>query len=311
MKNQNNSSKIWAIGGGKGGVGKSFLISNIAHSLAMKGEKTILIDADFGGANLHSFLGISKPPRSLADFFTKKMPLADLVIDTGIPDLSLVVGVIGSFTPENINHAQKLKFFRHIKQLEADNVLIDLGAGANFNIIDTFLLADKKIVAILPEITAMDNMYAFLKYAFFRRLVRIFTENRMQYVIKNAYQEYKDDPNNNSGNLHQFIQYLKSTEQPAEQIVQQVLDSYEVNIIVNQARSKQDITLGNSVKSICLKYLGFHSSYVGYIEHDEAVPLAINSRRPYLLANPASQFKEEINRITNNLLRGEQVRLRL
>lgn len=309
-KRNNNHCTIWAIGGGKGGVGKSFLISNIAHSLALKGEKTILIDADFGGANLHSFLGITKPPRSLADFFTKKIPLADLVIDSGIPDLSLIVGVIGSFTPENINYAQKLKFFRHIKQLEADNVLIDLGAGANFNIIDTFLLADKKIVVILPEITAMDNMYSFLKYAFFRRLARVFAENRMKYVIQNAYQEYKEK-SVNTGNLNQFIQFLRDVDEPAERIVEQVLSGYKVNIIVNQARSKQDIILGSSVKSICLKYLGFNSRYVGYIEHDESVPMAINSRQPYLLANPASQLKEEINRITNNLLRGEQVRLRL
>jgi flagellar biosynthesis protein FlhG len=303
--NEKNNCEVWAVGGGKGGVGKSFLISNIAHSLAMEGKKTILIDADYGGANLHSILGITKPARSLTDFFTKKRPLQDLVIDSGIPNLGLVVGMIRSFAPENINYAQKLKFLRHIRLLEADYVLADLGSGAGFNIIDTFLLADKKIVVILPEVTAMDNMYSFLKYAFFRRLVQEFTKNSLQYVILNAYRDYKET---HSGNLHQFIQYLQSTDVVAEQIVQQVLSEYEVQIIVNQIKSQQDIVLGSSVKSVCLKYFGFNARYLGYIEHNDTIPQTINNRRPYLLANPTSRFTEEMQRISNNLLTNQQIR---
>ena len=306
--NEKNNCEVWAVGGGKGGVGKSFLISNIAHCLAIEGKKTILIDADYGGANLHSILGITKPARSLTDFFTRKMPLQDLEIDSGIPNLGLVVGMIRSFAPESINYAQKLKFLRHIRLLEADYVLADLGSGAGFNIIDTFLLADKKIVVILPEVTAMDNMYSFLKYAFFRRLVQEFTKNRLQYVILNAYRDYKET---NAGNLHLFIQYLQSTDDAAEQIVQQVLSDYEVQIIVNQVKSQQDIGLGSSVKSVCLKYLGFHARYPGYIEHNDTIPHAINNRQPYLLANPTSRFTDEMQRISNNLLTNQQMRLHL
>lgn len=310
MKNNlENGCMVWAVGGGKGGVGKSFLISNLAHSLALQGKKTILIDADFGGANLHSFLGISRPTSSLTDFFMKKTPLADLVIDSGIPNLGLIVGMIRSFTPESINYAQKQKFLRHIKQLGAENVLVDLGAGSNFNTIDTFLLADKKIVVTLPEVTAMDNMYSFLKYAFFRRLLQAFAEKRRQYVILNAYQDYQEKGENNAGNLQQFVQYLRGIDKLAEQVVEQVLSDYEINIIVNQARSKEDVMLGNSVKSVCLKYLGFRSRYSGYVEHDELVPIAINNRQPYLQAYPASRFKDEIKKITNNLLNSEEARL--
>ncbi len=54
-------SEIWAIGGGKGGTGKSFLTSSIGRNLAQSGYRVTLIDADLGGANLHSFLKIRKP----------------------------------------------------------------------------------------------------------------------------------------------------------------------------------------------------------------------------------------------------------
>jgi len=304
------NGRIWAVGGGKGGVGKSLVISSIAISLALKGEKTVLIDADFGGANLHSFLGISRPDRTLTDFFIKKTPLAELVIDSSIPNLGLVVGVISSFTPENINHAQKQKFLRHIQMLEADAILVDLGAGASFNIIDTYLVAGKKLAVILPEVTAIDNMYSFLKYAFFRKLVQAFSEKRIQYVILDAYKEFKEGGQGNSGNLSQFIDYLQSLGPEAGQIVRQVLSDYEIHIIVNQAKSKQDIALGDSVKSVCRKYLGFQSRYLGCLEHEESVPASINSRQPFLLSNPSARFSEEIARITNNLLQNEQVRLR-
>ena len=112
----------------------------------------------------------------------------------------------------------------------------------------------------------------------------------------------------NTGNLHQFIQYLQSTDDAAEQIVQQVLSDYEVQIIVNQVKSQQDIVLGSSVKSVCLKYLGFNARYLGYIEHNDTIPHTINNRQPYLLANPTSRFTEEMQRISNNLLTNQQIR---
>ena len=70
--NTERSPEIWAIGGGKGGTGKSFIISSMANCLAMQGKKVVLIDADLGGANLHTFLGIDKPSLSLSDFFEKR-----------------------------------------------------------------------------------------------------------------------------------------------------------------------------------------------------------------------------------------------
>jgi flagellar biosynthesis protein FlhG len=56
---------IWTIGGGKGGSGKSFITANIGICLSKLGVRVILIDADLGGANLHTFLGIPPPNLSL------------------------------------------------------------------------------------------------------------------------------------------------------------------------------------------------------------------------------------------------------
>ena len=110
--------EIWAIGGGKGGTGKSFVTSSVGTYLATKGKRIILIDADLGGANLHSFLGISRPRNSLTDFFEKKSALNDLIVGTGIGDMGLVTGDLQSMDSGGIKYAQKQKLFRQIKSLD-------------------------------------------------------------------------------------------------------------------------------------------------------------------------------------------------
>jgi Mrp family chromosome partitioning ATPase len=56
------SRKLWAIGGGKGGIGKSVFTLGLAISLARLGKKLILVDGDLGGANLHTLMGVRYPP---------------------------------------------------------------------------------------------------------------------------------------------------------------------------------------------------------------------------------------------------------
>jgi flagellar biosynthesis protein FlhG len=122
-----NSSvkEIIAVGGGKGGTGKSFLSSNIGAYIASQGYKVILIDADLGGANLHSFLSASTNKNTLTDFIENNISLNDAVYPTKIENLSLIIGDINSFNSSNIKYSQKLKLYRHIMNLDADYILLD------------------------------------------------------------------------------------------------------------------------------------------------------------------------------------------
>ncbi len=67
--------EIWVIGGGKGGTGKTLLCANLAIDLAQNGERVIAVDADFGGPNLHTALGVPPPERSLTDFLHRFVPI--------------------------------------------------------------------------------------------------------------------------------------------------------------------------------------------------------------------------------------------
>ena len=63
--NTDQGPRVWAIGGGKGGVGKSVIAVNLAATLAGKGNRVVLVDADLGGANLHTLLGMPNPKANL------------------------------------------------------------------------------------------------------------------------------------------------------------------------------------------------------------------------------------------------------
>ena len=166
LNNQLKPSKkeIWAIGGGKGGVGKSLTTANISICLALMGKKVVSIDLDLGGANLHTCLGSSIPETSLSDFLTKKITrFGDLITPTAIKNLSIISGAQDEFGMANLKQLQKAKILNHLEEVEADYILLDLGAGTTLNTLDFFIAADKGIMTTLPEPTAIENTYRFIK----------------------------------------------------------------------------------------------------------------------------------------------------
>src|SRR5204863_3878543 len=85
--------RIIAVGGGKGGAGKSLLAANLGIFLSTLGKRVVLLDADLGGANLHTFVGVERPRVTLGDLFEKRVArVEDVVVETPIPGLGLVSG---------------------------------------------------------------------------------------------------------------------------------------------------------------------------------------------------------------------------
>lgn len=297
--------EIWAIGGGKGGTGKSFVTSSIGTHLALKGKRVVIIDADLGGANLHSFLGISRPKNSLTEFFENRVSLNELVVGTGISDMGLITGDLHSLDSDSIKHAQKLKFFRQIKNLDTDYILIDLGAGSHNNTVDTFLLADRMVVVIMPEITSIENMYQFLKNVLFRKLKTMLSAYGLKDVVLDS---WKNRRIYGIKNLKELIDHLKGISPNIKEILNKELPQFRVFLILNQIRNSQDIGIGLSVKSICLKYFGFQAHYVGYVEHDDCIWNCINRKQAFMKTYPATRCAKEIERLTENLLERREIR---
>jgi flagellar biosynthesis protein FlhG len=299
--------EIWAIGGGKGGIGKSIITGNIGIYLARLKKKVLMVDADLGGANLHTTLGIGVPDVTLSDFLNRRVDtIQDVIIKTSIPNLSLISGAQDFLDAANPNFAQKTRLLRHLETLDADYVLLDLGAGTSFNILDFFLFSDYGILVVLPEPTAIENTYRFIKSAFYRRFKRVVTNQGIRDLIDAAM-----DQKNSMGirTPYELIEHVKQMEQEVGEILELEVLKFKPKLIVNQVRTKNDIQIGFAMKSACQKYFGIDLEYLGYVEYDDCVWQSIRSKRPLAVEYPYSRPSRCIERIVHNLLKKEQLSL--
>jgi flagellar biosynthesis protein FlhG len=300
-------SEIWAIGGGKGGTGKSFLSANLGIFLSKQGKQVIMIDADLGGANLHTLLGIPYPEATLSDLLKGRIRrIQDALTDTGVPNLCLISGAQDILEIANPKHSQKMRIIRQIQELDVDYIILDLGAGTSFNILDFFLIADQGLLTVLPEPISIENVYRFIKSVFYRRFKRLAKEPAMRDIIAVAM-----DQKNVLGikTPHDLISQINRIDENIGRQLQGEIYGFKPKIVVNQIRSRDDITLGFSMRSSCSRYFGITVEYPGYIEFDDTVRQAGNKRRPLLLEYPGCNAVRGIEALGHNLMEHKQLTL--
>jgi flagellar biosynthesis protein FlhG len=299
---------IWTIGGGKGGSGKSFIAANMGVCLSKLGIRVMLVDADLGGANLHTFLGIPPPALSLSDFIKKRVVhLREVLIPTTIPNLQLLTGAQDLLNAADAKSVQKKKLVRSIQSLDSDTILVDLGAGNSLSVLDFFLMSDGGILVVTPEPTSIENTYRFLKSAFYRRLKHSVFSSSVKGLIDDAM-----DRKNDMGiqNPRDFVQAVRRIDEGDAQRIITEAETFHPNLILNQVRSKKDIEIGFSIRSACLKYFGIHLHYLGYIVYDQEVSHSIRLRRPLVLENSRSRAAQCVMEIASKLANSHSIGIR-
>lgn len=287
--------RILAVGGGKGGVGKSIFAVNLGLTLASMGKRCVLVDADLGGANLHTLLGLSLPKHSLSSLIDREIAsLNAAIIPTNRPNLGLICGTQNLSDGANIKHTHKQKIIRQLNTIDTDIVIVDLGAGSSFNVIDFFLAADEPLIVTAPVPTAIENAYHFLRAGFFRRLRQATANahatalaeralaNKLKYDIRTP---------------RDLIRYIR-TQMPhsGEQIAQEMA-TLRPKVILNLIRHEDDLILCDQVVNACRDYFGIDASHIGSIRNDERVMTSVQLRRPFMESHPFSPFSVSIKDI--------------
>lgn len=294
-------SNVWAVAGGKGGVGKSFFSSNLSIDLAQKGHTVVLIDADFGGPNLHTFFGLSASKISISDYiYSSQLLLDDILLPTGFRNLKLASGVSDALDMANPNAIQQNKLQRALKTLNTDYIIVDLGAGTSRYTLDLFLAADKNILVTAPEPTSMENTYRFIKSAIYRKLKSVIRHPEVRKLLERITENRKEENHRTPAKLVDDINRINSD---AGETLKYELASFASKLVVNQVRTPSDVKVGFSMKQACMKHFGVDLGYVGFIEYDVSVLQSIRVRKPVILHSPKSIASQSIRKIAQNIRR--------
>jgi flagellar biosynthesis protein FlhG len=160
---QANSPQVISISSGKGGVGKTNIVANLALALTRLGKRVLILDADLGLANIDILLGLT-PRYTIEHLLTGQKRLQDILVPG--PE-GMVILPAGSGIPElaDLNEGQKLFLLNEMDQLSQriDVLLIDTGAGISANVLYFNLAAQESIIIITPEPTSLTDAYALIK----------------------------------------------------------------------------------------------------------------------------------------------------
>jgi flagellar biosynthesis protein FlhG len=296
---------VIAVGGGRGGVGKSVVAVNLAVYLAQLGRKVLLIDADPSGAELHTALGLgplsSLPsgPSSGAARSDDELEEDDLTaVPTQVPGLSLVPQRYRAGSTVPVRPGRKARWARELKHLEADYVLLDLGAGTQPATLDLFLLADFGICVTAPEPPSIEASYRFVRALFVRALRRALVKDRFKLrLVERAELELGPLPA-----PHELVHAIARYDTNLGQLAASELSRIRPRLVVNSARLRADTDLGFSVCDLARRHLGVSFDYVGHIEQDDAVWLSVVHQRPVLIDSPTSKGARNLERIARRIL---------
>jgi len=299
------NKRLWSVGGGKGGIGKSILTLGLGISLARMGKKVVLIDCDLGGANLHTLMGMRYPQITLEDFFLKRAArLEETVQESPIEGLGLICGADDILGAANPTYAQKIRLLKELENLPAQYIFLDLGAGSSLNMLDFFNYCVGKIVLFTPQTTSLQNAYGFIKNAIYRKLSREFARETEVFQLLFA------DGQETEGNppvMVDLLAWLKDASPERYSKVLQVFRDFQVFLVVNMVKSRADLKSLEIIQSVCADFLNIHPEILGHLEYDPAVEVAVNRMQPFPLAQKRSRTAVAMQDIALKVLKASRL----
>lgn len=292
---------IIPIASGKGGVGKSTLSANLAIALAQTGKRVVLVDLDLGASNLHHILGIRAVPQGIGTFLNAKgMPFDNIILSTEYDGLMFVPGDSEIPGVANLKANQKSKLMKELKHIDADYVLLDLGAGSSFNTLDFFLLSGHGIVVSTPTLTATLNAYLFLKNAVFRILSSSF--KRGSFAAEQLRLAFSSGASLQKIYLPRFLDRIAREDPASFASFTKKLGGFKPRLVFNMLDDPKDVDKSEKIRRSTKEYLSIELEHMGIIYRDELQKTALSSRLPIIIYKPQSLVAQAVYRIADKVL---------
>jgi len=310
MSEHQQRSRIIAVGGAKGGIGKSIFAANLGMQLCALGYRTAMVDLDLGGSNLHIYLGLNQIPQTtLNDFINRKITTLSEALVRPEHGPMLIAGNNGELGAANIPFQTKLRLIENIRKLHADYVVLDLGGSTDFNTLDFFLAADLGIVLTTLDQPAYLEAYAFIKTALQRKLNRLFSaespfEARRNAALKDIVQEGTRAPDNDHPRTIQDLLRKVAHEDPMSlPILTDEILSFSPCLVINRCFDYQaGLKVAATLRSVACQRLSIDINHVGtiskhpFIEHSTSY-----IHHPLVKRQGSERFASEMQSIAEAL----------
>ena len=156
-------ARVLSFSSGKGGVGKTHVVVNLAYALRRRGARVMILDADLGLANVDVLLGLV-PRFNIQHVLAGEKTLADVVLE-GPAGIRILPASSGAHDLVHLTEGQRLQLLAELDTLEeeVDFLLIDTGAGISANVMYFNVAAHQVVVVVTPEPTSITDAYALMK----------------------------------------------------------------------------------------------------------------------------------------------------
>ncbi|HOV64571.1 MAG TPA: P-loop NTPase, partial [Spirochaetia bacterium] len=277
--------QILPIASGKGGVGKSLVAANLSIALSEAGKKVILADMDLGASNLHLMLGFNSVRKGIGTYLNNTgIDFSEIILETDYPNLRFIPGDAEIPGLSNIKVQTKNALIKRLLALDADYLIMDLGAGSGLNTMDFFLTSGTGIVVTAPTLTATLNAYIFLKNAVFRILSSSFRKDSFAWDYLESLR--KDGMSLQKIYIPAFLEHIRFKDHESYDTYKLRMANFKPKLIANLLDDPRDAEKASRIRRSCKEYLDVEVEHLGVIYRDHLQDIALSARLPIVKYKP-------------------------
>lgn len=290
--------RVWAVGESKGDTRKNFIASKIGCGLALRGYEVVLVAADSEGGNMHAQFGIPAPEVSLEDYLSNRvLQLSDVLYPTSKNKLRLICAGSNFHDMANPLDSHMKKLMQGFCSLEADYILIDVGANKNIHPIDFFHFADVGVVATDPSRAALQEAYLFLKTAVQTKLLHLFAMGSpLRKEVESAL-----NGGGRSSNISEVLALIRMIDEGKGDKAVKALQESSFKLIVNVASDGEGEKVSKAFTAAARQFLKVGLPYLGRIYDDMRDDDFSGQNQPPLLSK-GIHVDDSINRIADRIV---------
>ncbi len=276
---------------------------SLAEQLSGSGRQVAAVDLDLGCGNLNTCLGVSQPNGSIEDFlFQRVADLNSLWSRTALDNLRLISGSYQSPETFRFSDTACRRLYSHLARLEDEAVLLDLGAGASREVLESFVQAGQRLLVVAPEALSLHNGYLFIKRALFHYLLgELRREEFLLPVFRKLQQILQQDA---ATRLEGILDQVKAWDRYSGYILAGLLDDFQLHWVVNMYQGKAEERTLSKFEQLVQRQFALNGNFrcLGRIEFDRRFSICVRNIRPFFLDHPDSRAAHSLRKVSSRLL---------